>query len=169
MSMTRREFTKWTLYGTVASMASPGALFAKDARSGLSMTWAEWGNLDAIGMAQLLAAKQVTPAEVAAQAAKAVELLNPKLNAVVEVFDDVVANPFQDGMNQYGPFHGVPMFIKDSGSTMRGRLRESAMAFMKGNRAEKDSPLVRNFRRAGLGRLKMADKATLSCPELGPG
>ena len=101
------------------------------------MTWAEWGKLDATGMARLLAAKQVTPAEVAAQAAKAVELLNPKLNAVVEVFADVVANPLKDGMNQYGPFHGVPMFIKDAGSVMKGRLRESAMAFLKGNRARK--------------------------------
>jgi amidase len=146
----RRAFIK-NASVAAGGIAVGGSLLSRAfaSESGLAMSWAEWGKLDATGMARLLAAKQVTPAEVAAQAAKAVELLDPKLNAVVEVFDDVIANPLKDGMDQHGPFHGVPMFVKEAGSTMKGRLRESAMAFMKGNRADKDSPLVRNFRRAG--------------------
>ena len=149
-NLNRREFTTKSAMGALGvaiGCSLPSRSHA--ATNGLAMSWAEWGKLDATGMARLLATKRVTPAEVAAQAAKAVELLDPKLNAVVEVFADVVVNPLKDGMNQDGPFHGVPMFIKDAGSVMKGRLRESSMAFLKGNRAEKDSPLVRNFRRAG--------------------
>ena len=149
-NMDRREFMR-NASVAAGGIAVGGSLFSRAdaAEDGLAMSWAEWGKLDATGMARLLAAKQVTPAEVAAQAAKAVALIDPKINCVIEVFDDVVANPLKDGMNQDGPFHGVPMFMKEAGSTMKGRLRESSMAFMKGNRAEKDSPLVRNFRRAG--------------------
>ena len=150
IDISRRDFTKKFVLGGMSIAiggALPSNLYA--AGNGLAMSWVEWGKLDATAMARLLATKQVTPAEVAAQAAKAVELLNPKINCVIEVFDDVIANPLKDGMNQYGPFHGVPMFMKDVGSGMKGRLQESATAFLKGNRIETDSPLVRNFRRAG--------------------
>ena len=155
INMDRRDFTKKAALGALgvafAGTLSSSAIAVENGltENGLTMSWAEWGKLDATAMARLLGAKQVTPAEVAAQAAKAVELLNPKLNCVVEVFDDVVTNPLKDGMNPVGPFHGVPMFMKDASSVMKGRLQESATAFLKGNRAEKDSPLVRNFRRAG--------------------
>jgi amidase len=149
MRMNRREFLMKSLLASAAVYAFPRAFAASGGGNRLAMSWHEWGKLDATDMARLLAAAQVTPAEVAAQAAKAVELINPKINCVVEVFDDVIADPLKDGMNQYGAFRGVPMFIKEAGSTMKGRLRESSMAFMKGNRTEKDSPLVRNFRRGG--------------------
>jgi Asp-tRNA(Asn)/Glu-tRNA(Gln) amidotransferase A subunit family amidase len=113
------------------------------------MSWKEWSKLDATALAQLLASKQLSPVEAAAQAAKAVELINPKLNCVIEVFDDVVKNPLLDGMNVNGPFHGVPMFAKDTGSHLKGRLQEKNSFFYKGHRSEYDDPLIRNFRRAG--------------------
>ena len=81
---------------------------ARAASGSLVLSWAEWGKLDATAMARLLVAGQVSPAEVAAQAAKAVASLDPKLNCVVELFDDVVADPLKDGMNQYGPDSYTP-------------------------------------------------------------
>jgi len=151
MNMTRKTFLKTSALASAGVLASSRMAFSlgKGAGGGLAMSWSDWGKLDATGMARLLAAGQITPKEVAAQAAKANELLNPKLNCVIEIFDDVIANPLKDGMNQFGAFHGVPMVVKDAGSKMKGRLRESAMAFMKGNRTDKDSPLTRNFRKGG--------------------
>jgi amidase len=151
MSITRKEFLKTSVMASAGVLAGSRTAFSQGKGSGgdLAMSWSDWGKLDATGMARLLAAGQVTPKEVAAQAAKACELLDPKINCVVEIFDDVIADPLKDGMNQFGAFHGVPMVVKDAGSTMKGRLRESAMAFMKGNRTDKDSPLTRNLRRGG--------------------
>ena len=122
---------------------------ADAATNDLAMSWAEWGELDATAMARLLVAGQITPSEAATQAAKAAELLNPTLNCVIEVFDDVVKNPLKDGMNVNGPFHGVPMFVKDVGSHLKGRLQEKNSFFAKGNRSTYDDPLIRNFRRGG--------------------
>ena len=145
---TRRNLLK----GVGAALAAPmlaSVTMRKAVAVDAAMSWQEWGNLDATGLARLLAAGEITPGEAAAQAAKAIELIDPKVNCVVEVFDDVIADPLKDGMNRYGPFRGVPILLKDAGSKMRGRLQESATVFLKGNRADKDSPLMRNFRRAG--------------------
>lgn len=113
------------------------------------LTWDEYIRYDATGLAQLLSRGDVSPQELAAQAAAATVRVNPQINAVIEVFDDVVANPSKDGMNPTGAFHGVPMMLKDLGSRMKGRLQECGYAWMGNNVAEEDDPLTRNFRSAG--------------------
>jgi amidase len=83
--------------------------------------------------------KAVTPAELAAQAEAAVARLNPKLEAVLEVFADVVADPNADRPERDGALYGVPMFLKDLGSGLK-----------KGNVAKATDPTVENYLRAGL-------------------
>jgi amidase len=68
----------------------------------LAMNWHEWVQHDAVGLAERVRMGDVSPAELAAQAAAAVALINPEVHAVVEVFDDVVADPLKDGMNPVG-------------------------------------------------------------------
>lgn len=116
----------------------------------LTMSWDEWGMLDAVALADLVRSGKVTPRQLAQQAAEAVEIVNLKLNAVLEVFRDVVEDPYKDGMSKDGAFHGVPMLIKDWGSCMRERLQECGSLLCKGVRADHDSPLIGNFRAAGL-------------------
>ena len=53
----------------------------------LAMAWDEWAAHDAVGLAQLVRQGQVTPAELAAQAAAGIAKVNPALSAVIEVFD----------------------------------------------------------------------------------
>ena len=65
----------------------------------LAMSWNEWADHDGIGLAERVRKGEVTAAELAAQAAAGIAKLNPQLDAVVEVFDDVVADPLKDGMN----------------------------------------------------------------------
>ena len=69
---------------------------------GLAMGWVEWGRLDAGALAGLVRKGEVSARAVAAQAAAASEMLNPRIAAVVEIFADVLADmrdagyPMQD-------------------------------------------------------------------------
>ncbi len=92
----------------------------------------------------------VTAAELAAQVAAGVAKVNPALQAVVELFDDAVADPVQAGARPDGFFAGVPFLMKDLGPTMAGRLQEMGSLFMRGHRASSDSFLTGQMRRAGL-------------------
>ena len=116
----------------------------------LAMSWNEWAAHDAVGLAQRVRRGEVTPAELAQQAAAGIAATNPTLSAVVEVFDDVVQDPLKDGLNPQGPLAGVPFLMKDLGLTLKGRLQEMGSLFMKGNRATADTHLTQRFRQAGL-------------------
>ncbi|KAB2328317.1 amidase [Cytobacillus depressus] len=116
----------------------------------LLMTWDEWANLDAIGLAELVSKGQITSQEVSQQAALAIDALNPKINAIIEVFDDAVSDPVKDGTNPAGIFAGIPYLMKDVGPTLKGRLQEMGSLLMRGNRSTADSFLTERIRQAGL-------------------
>jgi amidase len=118
--------------------------------SGLAMSWEEWSKKDGIALADLVREKKISAREVARQVAAGVELMNPKLAAVLEVFADVVKNPDADGPAKDGRLYGVPMFIKDSGSGLKGRKREGGSKFDKGQVAKETDPNIVNFLSAGL-------------------
>lgn len=117
------------------------------------MSWSEWAALDATAMAEMVQRGEVTPTELAQQANQAMARLNPTINAVLEVFDDVIENPYRDGMNAEGAFHGVPMLLKDALSGAKGRCQAVGAKFLQGLRKEKDDPLTENWRRAGFNLL----------------
>ncbi|WP_154663436.1 amidase [Neobacillus dielmonensis] len=114
------------------------------------MSWDEWSNLDAVGLANLVREDQITPTEVAQQVALAIDALNPEISAVIEVFEDAVNNPMKDGTNPTGVFAGIPFLMKDLGPTIKGRLQEMGSLLMRGNRSSDDSYLTKRIRQAGL-------------------
>ncbi|TDH64167.1 amidase [Dankookia rubra] len=116
----------------------------------LAMTWDEWARHDATALAARVRAGEVSPAELAAQAAAGIARTDPALSAVVEVFEDVVADPLRDGMDPAGAFAGVPYLMKDLGPTLKGRLQEMGSLLMRGHRATADSYLAGRIRQAGL-------------------
>ena len=116
----------------------------------LAMSWDEWTRHDAVALAERVRKAELTAAELAAQAAAGIERLNPQLSAVVEVFEDAVADPFKAGAHADGFFAGVPFLMKDLGPTMRGRLQEMGSLLMRGHRATADSYLAGRIRQAGL-------------------
>jgi Asp-tRNA(Asn)/Glu-tRNA(Gln) amidotransferase A subunit family amidase len=120
------------------------------ASNGLAMSWSEWVRHDGVALAALVRSGQLTAREVVGQAAAGIAKLNPKLNAVLEVFEDVVADPARDGPNRAGRLYGVPIFLKDLGSRLKGRKQEVGTALMKGNVSKETDPLVENFLAAGL-------------------
>jgi amidase len=117
---------------------------------GTVMGWGEWAGHDATSLADLVRRRQVTPAELAAQAVAAIAKVDPAIGAVVEVFEDVVADPAKDGMNPSGPFAGVPYLMKDLGPTLAGRRQEMGALLMMGNVAREDAFLTTKLRQAGL-------------------
>lgn len=116
----------------------------------LAMAWDEWAAHDALGLAERVRRGELSPRELAQQAAAGIAMTNPALSAVVEVFDDVVADPLKDGLNPQGPFAGVPFLMKDLGPTLKGRLQEQGSVFMRGHRPTADTWLTGRMRAAGL-------------------
>ncbi len=77
-------------------------------------TFAEYENYDALGLAELVRRKEVTPAELLEAAFARVDAENPKINAVVlEQRDLAMRRAKTEKLS--GPFAGVPMLLKDLG------------------------------------------------------
>ena len=93
--------------------------------------------------------REVSPKELAELFVGAVEKVNPRINAVIEVWSDRLA-VLKDRADLPGPFAGVPFLMKDVGSGERGRLQESGSRLMKGYVVGGDSFLTERFKEAGL-------------------
>jgi amidase/6-aminohexanoate-cyclic-dimer hydrolase len=116
----------------------------------MPMSWSEWAQHDGVALAEAVRKGELTPQELARQAAAGVAKVDAALSGVVELFDDVIADPAKDGANLNGPFAGLPFLMKDLGPTMKGRLQEMGSLLMRGNRAAADTFLTAKFRHAGL-------------------
>lgn len=111
------------------------------------MNLSDYTNHDALGLAELIASRQVSAAEVSAAALQAIELINPRINAVVESWSDETPEPSGPVP---APFAGVPFLIKDLAITMKGRRNELGSRLAAGIVADADSTLMSRFREAGL-------------------
>ena len=79
------------------------------------MTMADYEAGDATWLAGLVAAGEVTADELLDAALDRVSKVNPALNAVVLVQEDVARRAIRAGLPE-GPFRGVPFLIKDLGA-----------------------------------------------------
>jgi amidase len=118
--------------------------------NGLAMSWEEWHKHDAVGLADLVRAGTVAPKEVCAQAAEAVARIDPQIEAVLGLYEDVIADPDKDRPSKEGRLYGVPMFLKDLGSGLAGRTQESGSKLFKDHVVQATDPLVENYLGAGL-------------------
>ena len=75
--------------------------------------------------------------------------LNAKLEAVIELLDDVRANPDAAGPDKSGKLYGVPMYLKDLGSGLAGGARIQ-VGVHQGRAHRRHRPRGRDFLRAGL-------------------
>jgi amidase/6-aminohexanoate-cyclic-dimer hydrolase len=69
---------------------------------------------DAVGLAALVASGEASPGELLDQALARVAALNPQLNAVVNLREDVARASLADLPE--GPLRGVPFLLKDLGA-----------------------------------------------------
>lgn len=120
------------------------------ASRGPAVSWNEWAHLDGVALGELVRKKQISARDLASQTAAAVERVDPKLHAVLGMFEDVIENPNADNPNQSGKLFGVPIFLKDLGSGLAGRLQEQGTAMYRGAVAKATDPLIENFLAGGL-------------------
>ena len=113
------------------------------------MNLTEYATYDALGLAELVARKQVTPKELALTCAKAIEATNPTINAVVETYPDRI-EAFDEKTLGNGPFRGVPLLIKDVFGHEKGRKIEFGSRLCEGMTAEVDSHVAELFRASGV-------------------
>ncbi len=73
----------------------------------------DYGQHDGLGLAQLVADKQVTPAELLAAARARADAVNPRVNALVRRLDEQADARAAAPETLSGPFAGVPFVIKD--------------------------------------------------------
>jgi amidase/6-aminohexanoate-cyclic-dimer hydrolase len=74
----------------------------------------DYDSHDALGLAALVAAGEVSPDELLDEALERVERVNPALNAVVLVQEGAAREAIRAGLPR-GPFRGVPFLLKDMG------------------------------------------------------
>ncbi len=113
-----------------------------------------YDRLDALGLADLVARREVTPAELLAAARARIDAVNPSLNAVVARLD-ARAERAADAASDIaaaggGPFAGVPYLLKDLGTTLAGVPTSNGMAAPAGQPAPVTSTDAERLERAGL-------------------
>lgn len=116
----------------------------------LAMSWPEWLSHDATALAERVRNKQIPAATLMKQAAEAVTRLDPVLEAVLGLYEDVLTNPDADRPSRDGRLYGVPMLLKDLGSGLAGRVQESGSRLFTDFRVAATDPLIDNFLAAGL-------------------
>ena len=113
------------------------------------MNLAEYARYDGLGLADLVAKKQVTPRELALTAVAAIEKANPTLQSVVEIYADRTERLDEAALGP-GPFRGVPFLIKDVFGHEKGRKIEFGSRLCKGMVAEADTFVLEQFRESGV-------------------
>ncbi len=109
----------------------------------------EYDKYDALGLAGLVAKKQITPAELLNAVRQRVEALNPKLNAFCHLFFDKAEEQIKNELGS-GPFRGVPFALKDLGQYLKGTITSAGSRVWKDQVASYDSTLVTRYKQAGL-------------------
>lgn len=108
----------------------------------------EYMGYDATGLAELVAAHQVTPAELLDLARERMRQVNPALNAVViETASDAYA---QVSGELSGPFAGVPFLLKDLMQEYKGYPTTSGCKALKDVKETENALITDRFLDAGL-------------------
>jgi amidase len=113
------------------------------------MQLAEYAKYDALGLAELVARKELSPKELALTAAQAIERANPLIKAVVETYPDRIEQLDEASLGS-GPFRGVPFLTKDVFGHEKGRKIEFGSRLCKGMTVEAGTYYVDQLKAAGV-------------------
>ena len=131
-----------------AALAVTGAVEAKEKRMGRGKL-DELADYDALGLAELVRKREVSPRELLDAAIARTEVANPKYNFLAREHYGLARAAISRGLPQ-GPFTGVPWLIKDLNTNIAGELTGQGSRFYKDNRATVTSEIVNRYERAGL-------------------
>ena len=112
------------------------------------MAFKEYGNYDAVGLAELVRKRQVSPGELLDEAIARTTKVDPQINAVVVKHYDYARRQIDNGLPD-GPFTGVPFLLKDL-EFLEGTRTTSGASIYKDHVAAHTGTLARRFLEAGL-------------------
>jgi amidase len=147
-SINRREMLKRAAAASFG-VAAPSLIPFSGGTMTLTGLPSEYDKYDALGLAELIAKKEITPAELLDAVRQRVEATNAKINAFNHLFFDKAAEQIQAELGQ-GPFHGVPFALKDLSQYLKGTITSAGGRIWKDQVADYDSTLVTRYKQAGL-------------------
>lgn len=110
---------------------------------------ANYDNYDALGLAELVRAKQVSPDELLSTAMAVAAAVDPEIRALCHVNEAAARGALKRGLPE-GPFTGVPFLLKDITAVVSGFRSSLGSRFFADQLQESDSETVRRFRASGL-------------------
>lgn len=113
------------------------------------MKLTEYASYDALGLAQLVAKKEVSPSELALMARSAIDAIDGEVNAVIETYEDRIEGLDESTLGD-GPFRGVPFLIKDTGEHGVGRKIEFGSRLCEGMTVQTSTHQCDLFNASGL-------------------
>ena len=114
------------------------------------MIFSEYLQYDGLGLAELVAKKQVHPAELLQLAIERSQQVNPTLNAIIIPMHDYAKKRAQNVLS--GPFAGVPFLVKDLFQEYAGYPTSyGCQAFKRtGHIAQHNAEIVNRWEKAGI-------------------
>ncbi|KIZ40063.1 hypothetical protein OO17_18710 [Rhodopseudomonas palustris] len=113
------------------------------------MSFADYVNHDAIGLAGLVRNGDTSADELLDIAVARIKAVNPAINAVVDLFVDKARKVIAKGLPD-GPFTGVPFLLKDLFIDLEGTTTTSGAVFLKDTVAKRNSTVADRYNAAGL-------------------
>lgn len=141
----RRDLIKHGLVIAAAGGVAP----VLGSSAGASLSFEEYRSHDALGLAQLVRNKDVSPMELLELAIARSETVNPGINFLVEELYDFARKAVRAGLPP-GPFAGVPFLLKDLGMALKGTVTTNGSRFYRDARSEYTSTVVTRYQQAGL-------------------
>ncbi|MGH6716867.1 MAG: amidase [Bradyrhizobium sp.] len=112
------------------------------------MTFKEYVNYDAVGLAELVRKKEVSAGELLAEALARTAKVDPDINAVVVKHYDHAERQIGKGLPQ-GPFAGVPFLLKDL-DVLEGTRTTFGASLYRNEVADHNSTLAARFLKTGV-------------------
>jgi amidase len=109
----------------------------------------EYDQYDALGLAELVRRREVSPGEMCNEAVRKIERFNPAVNAVICRMYDQARSSIDSGLPE-GPFTGVPFLVKDLVSSCAGAPMTKGCKALRNYIPRHDSELMKRYRNTGV-------------------
>ena len=144
----RRQFFRTTAIATTG-LAFQSIPVVHSASITNPISFEEYSQFDAVGLARLIRRRKVSPSELLQTALRRIESVNPTLNAIVATMAEHAERTISQGLPA-GPLRGVPFLVKDISFAMRGIESSLGSKLFQGRTPDADSTAIARYRRAGL-------------------
>ncbi|SEN60632.1 amidase [Paenibacillus sp. OK076] len=104
---------------------------------------------DAIGLAELVRAREISPVELLEAAYARLEEVNPQLNAVIRTYETRARQEASMVRPGEQPFAGVPLLLKDISQSLEGEILTSSSRLLREHHAQRNSNFVSRLLDAG--------------------